>query len=118
MTGVQTCALPISGFIREKVSAYLKALPKSIRKQLMPIADHVTGFLEEADRGASSTSLSAALAHYVKMRSGELAFKGQAYLLHYALPNFFFHVTTAYAILRHNGVEVGKSDFLGPQPAA
>lgn len=40
-------------------------------------------------------------------------FKGQAYLLHYALPNFYFHVTTAYAILRHNGIELGKKDFVG-----
>jgi hypothetical protein len=41
------------------------------------------------------------------------SFKGQRYLLHYALPQFLFHVTTAYAILRHNGVEVGKKDFMG-----
>jgi hypothetical protein len=40
-------------------------------------------------------------------------FKGQAYLLHYALPHFYFHATTAYAILRHNGVEIGKKDFIG-----
>lgn len=39
--------------------------------------------------------------------------QGQAYLLNQALPNFYFHVTTAYAILRHNGVELGKSDFIG-----
>lgn len=38
---------------------------------------------------------------------------GQAYLLAYGLPQFFFHVTTAYALLRHNGVEVGKKDFMG-----
>jgi hypothetical protein len=38
---------------------------------------------------------------------------GSAYLLHYALPHFYFHTTTAYAILRHNGVEVGKKDFVG-----
>ncbi len=38
---------------------------------------------------------------------------GQAYLLHYGLPQFFFHVTTAYNLLRHNGVEVGKRDFMG-----
>ena len=41
------------------------------------------------------------------------SFKGQAYLLSYALPQFFFHATTAYAILRHNGVEIGKKDFMG-----
>jgi hypothetical protein len=41
-------------------------------------------------------------------------FKGQHYLLHYALPNFYFHVTTAYDILRHNGVELSKRDYIGP----
>ena len=39
--------------------------------------------------------------------------KGQTYLTERALPNFFFHVTTAYAILRHNGVPVGKRDYIG-----
>ena len=38
---------------------------------------------------------------------------GQPYLLHYGLPQFFFHVTTAYDLLRHNGVEVGKRDYMG-----
>ena len=49
----------------------------------------------------------------LQMRSGERRFKGLAYLLGFAYPNFYFHVTTAYNILRHNGVEVGKTDFLG-----
>jgi uncharacterized protein len=40
-------------------------------------------------------------------------FPGTTFLRHWALPNFFFHVTTAYNLLRHNGVEIGKSDFLG-----
>jgi len=40
-------------------------------------------------------------------------FTGQTYLLHYALPHFFFHATTAYDILRHNGLEIGKKDFIG-----
>jgi len=38
---------------------------------------------------------------------------GQAYLLAYGLPQFFFHVTTAYDLLRHNGVQIGKKDFMG-----
>lgn len=42
-----------------------------------------------------------------------LIFKGLPFLLNYVLPNVYFHVTTAYAILRHNGVEIGKQDFLG-----
>ena len=45
--------------------------------------------------------------------NGKVPFKAQAYLLGFAMPNFFFHVTTAYNILRHNGVEIGKRDFLG-----
>lgn len=43
----------------------------------------------------------------------EKRFNGQAYLLSYGLPQFFFHVTTTYAILRHNGVELGKKDYMG-----
>ena len=43
----------------------------------------------------------------------ERSISGQGYLLNYGLPQFFFHVTTAYALLRHNGVEVGKKDFMG-----
>lgn len=46
--------------------------------------------------------------------SREMSFKGQAYLLGFAQPNFYFHVTTAYAILRHCGIEIGKRDYLGP----
>lgn len=43
----------------------------------------------------------------------EKIFSGQSYLLNYGLPHFFFHTTTAYAILRHNGLEVGKKDYIG-----
>ena len=43
----------------------------------------------------------------------EKRFTGQSYLLGYGLPQFFFHVTTSYAILRHCGVELGKSDYMG-----
>jgi hypothetical protein len=45
-------------------------------------------------------------------RDATRTMKGEAYLKHWVLPNFFFHVTTAYAILRHNGVELGKADYL------
>lgn len=43
----------------------------------------------------------------------EKKLSGQAYLSNYGLPQFFFHVTTAYAILRHNGLSIGKRDFMG-----
>jgi hypothetical protein len=42
-----------------------------------------------------------------------MTLKGQQYLTHFALPNFYFHATTAYDILRHNGIEIGKRDFMG-----
>ena len=46
-------------------------------------------------------------------RNKESNFIGQPYLLQYVLPNLYFHITAAYAILRHNGVEIGKKDYLG-----
>jgi hypothetical protein len=46
------------------------------------------------------------------MRSGELKFNGEGYLTNFALPNFYFHATTTYALLRHAGVDLGKKDFL------
>ena len=49
----------------------------------------------------------------LQMRSGERRYTGLQYLMGHALPNFYFHVTTAYNILRHNGMELGKRDFLG-----
>lgn len=47
------------------------------------------------------------------MHDRTATFKGLSYLYDFVLPNVYFHVTTAYAILRHNGVEIGKKDFLG-----
>ncbi|HTH59004.1 MAG TPA: DUF1993 domain-containing protein [Paraburkholderia sp.] len=53
----------------------------------------------------------------LKMRSGPIEFSGLDYLRFFVLPNFYFHMTTAYDILRHNGVEVGKLDYLGKRDA-
>ena len=49
----------------------------------------------------------------LKMRAGEMTFTGQRYLTGFVIPNLTFHCATAYNILRHNGVEIGKRDFLG-----
>lgn len=49
----------------------------------------------------------------LKMRAGDITFTGQRYLIGSVIPNLTFHCATAYNILRHNGVEVGKRDFLG-----
>ena len=61
----------------------------------------------EAFEGAEARSIT------MKMRSGELTFSGRDYLWTFALPNLFFHAATAYNILRHNGLDLGKRDFLG-----
>lgn len=49
----------------------------------------------------------------IKVGGNDMSFPGGEYLMGYALPNFYFHLSTAYNILRHNGVELGKKDFMG-----
>lgn len=50
----------------------------------------------------------------MKMRGEDKSFDGTTYLANIVLPNFYFHITTVYDILRHNGVDLGKRDFIGP----
>jgi uncharacterized protein len=52
----------------------------------------------------------------IKMAGKPVTFKGQPYLVNFAMPNFFFHLAMAYGILRHNGVDLGKRDFMGAVP--
>ena len=69
-------------------------------------------FLDSVDAAAFAGSE----AKNIVLRPGtpkEKKLSGQAYLSHYGLPQFFFHVTTAYAILRHNGLAIGKRDYMG-----
>jgi hypothetical protein len=66
-------------------------------------------------KSVPSTKIDGSEGRDITLKAGprELNFKGQGYLVDFALPNFYFHATTAYALLRHNGVELGKRDFLG-----
>ena len=64
-------------------------------------------------RSASDIDGSEGRAITLKAGPREFQFTGQDFLLNFVLPNFFFHVTTAYALLRHRGVEIGKMDYLG-----
>ena len=65
--------------------------------------------------GFSPAQIDGSEAREVTIKRGDttLSYKGQPYLLNRVLPNFYFHITTAYDILRHNGVELGKKDYLG-----
>ncbi|WP_329742312.1 DUF1993 domain-containing protein [Dyella sp. A6] len=69
--------------------------------------EYVKSFRPEQIDGSETRAIQ------LKMRSGELNLEGQAYLLHFILPNLFFHCTTAYNLFRGMGVELGKSDFIG-----
>ncbi len=67
-------------------------------------------------RGLDSEKFAEAASREIITQAGtpkEKRFTGQSYLFNYGLPHFFFHTTTAYAILRHNGVEIGKKDYIG-----
>jgi len=66
-------------------------------------------------QGLSATDIDGSEERDITLKVGgqEMHFKGQAYLVHFALPNFYFHATAVYAILRRCGVELGKRDFLG-----
>ena len=66
--------------------------------------------------GLDAANFAGAEARDIVLRPGtpkEKKLTGQAYLLNYGLPQFFFHVTTTYALLRHAGIEIGKRDFMG-----
>jgi len=64
--------------------------------------------------GVSAEQIDGSAARSIELNLGtKVTFRGDDYLLNFALPNFYFHVTTAYDILRHSGVPVGKMDYLG-----
>lgn len=84
-----------------------------LRARVRRTIDYVTSFTAAQIDGSESRPVS------VPRRNAEpLQFDGETFLKHYAMPNFYFHVTMTYALLRHAGVELGKVDYLrGGQPA-
>jgi hypothetical protein len=69
--------------------------------------DYLQGFKAAQLEGSETRTITIATPRQ------SFSFPGLVFLRHWAIPNFFFHVTTAYNILRHNGVEIGKADYLG-----
>lgn len=79
-----------------------------LRGRIRRTIDYVQSFEPSQIDGSESRPIT------VPVRSGDpLQFDGETFLKHFALPNFFFHATTLYALLRHAGVELGKGDYLG-----
>jgi hypothetical protein len=88
--------------------AYSETSFAELQARLERTIDFLDGLDAKLFEGAESRTVMVKLP-----QGGELKFIGQDYLFKFALPNFFFHVTTAYALLRHKGVEIGKADYLG-----
>ena len=105
--GVKGCMARLSGAEPPKwddTEASLDDLRARVQKTL----DYVQGFKPEQIDGTEAREI------VLPTRQGEpLRMTGEAFLKHFVLPNFFFHATTTYALLRHAGVELGKRDFLG-----
>ncbi len=78
-----------------------------VHARLGKAIDYLSGFTPADFDGAEQRPIE------LKVGPRTINFTGTSYLSTFVLPNFFFHVTTAYAILRHNGVPIGKGDFLG-----
>lgn len=78
-----------------------------LRTRIAATIDYVKSVPQNAVDGSEERDV------VLKTPNGDIPFKGLGFLTGFALPNFLFHVTTAYAILRHNGVPIGKLDFLG-----
>src|SRR5438309_4748591 len=79
-----------------------------LRQRLASTIDYVRGYKPEQFEGTETRE--------VKFPAGPdrtMTLKGQQFLSHFTLPNFYFHAATAHGILRHNGIEIGKRDFLG-----
>jgi hypothetical protein len=83
-----------------------------LRQRVMKTIDYVQSVPADKLNGSDVREIS------VPRRAGALTMTGETYLKHFAMPNFYFHVTTTYALLRHNGVELGKMDYLGALPQA
>ncbi len=86
--------------------------PEASFPALRELIARSTGFIE----GLTPAAFDDSARREIVLRPGtpkERRFDGRAYLLSYGLPQFFFHVTTAYDLLRHNGIEIGKRDYMG-----
>jgi len=100
-TGARLAGIAVPSFAdEEKTFAELQA-------RIAKTRDFLATLRKEQFAGAAERPIT------IKVGGQDMTFAGAAYLAGYAMPNFFFHLTTAYNILRHNGVELGKRDYMG-----
>jgi uncharacterized protein len=102
----RNCAALLAGVDAPKYEMNEKSLADLIARVEKSVAFIKTVTPEQVNGAEEKTIV-------VKVMDREMNYKGIDLALNRALPNFYFHVTTAYNILRHNGVEIGKKDFMG-----
>ena len=100
------CPARLAGVTVPSFADTEKTFPE-LKARIAKTLDFIGGLKPEQIDGSEGRHIS------LKAGPRELNFKGQDYLVFFALPNFYFHATTAYDILRHNGVPIGKLDFMG-----
>ena len=104
---VKHCVARLSGTVAPKFEDN-EATIAELKQRITKTLDFVLSVSADQINGSDAKVIE------VPLRGGSaLTFSGEAYLKHWALPNFYFHLTTAYALLRHNGVPLGKLDYLG-----
>ena len=100
------CAARLAG-IDVPSFADTEATFPELQERIAKTVDFLKSVRPEQLEGSEARSIE------LKLRQGAITFDGKSYLLGFALPNFYFHITTAYDILRHKGVQIGKMDYLG-----
>lgn len=100
------CAARLAGVDVPRWEDTESTLPE-LKARIAKTLDFLKGFRPEQIDGSEAREIT------LKMRDRELKFSGIGYLLGFAMPNFSFHVVTAYDLLRHKGVPLGKRDYLG-----
>ena len=88
-----------------------KTFPE-LQQRIAKTLDYIRSLRPEQYEGAEARTV------VLKFPGGEMSFSGRDYLTGFVLPNFYFHITTAYGLLRGKGICIGKMDYLGPPPGA
>ncbi|MCX6127233.1 MAG: DUF1993 domain-containing protein [Proteobacteria bacterium] len=102
------CAAQLTGKDAPALPDTEKSIPE-LKKRLAGVVSYLESFSESDYKAASER-------HVSQARWEGKYLTGHEFVVQHAIPNFYFHLTTAYSILRHNGLDVGKKDYLGTMP--
>ena len=100
------CAARLTGIAAPSMPDVEKTVPE-LQQRIAKTIDFLKTITPAQCAGAEDKTIT------LKFPQGEMSFSGKDFVTQFALPNFFFHVTTAYDLLRHKGIQIGKMDYLG-----